>query len=710
MQQKGFGLLSLMIAMFLFTAIAISDDSSTNQGSQETGETINLGEISIQAQKLKDNIELSPEKININLDNYQKAGTPHSIIDILKDRAIIDFRGRSGLTNENDDIQMRGFDTRQFTTALDGLAIQKTGGYWGGHFVDYSFIPLEQIERIEIFPGPHSALYEGKSFGGALNIVTKSPKFYEKPDVKFTLLTSYGSLNTNDNNISMAGGGGAMNYLVSFRKYHTDGYLKNSQSDLTNFSTKLSWWLPSDGYFSVLGIYSDKSNKYPCVNDPDTDFYDSSYPTVLNETVSSRWRDPSMDSGRNKYAHSLRFDLKQPSELGTWSMGAYYAYEDQRYIKKEWGANMKPNDTWWVSYGAKIQNDVLVLNDHTISFGCDFANLNRRYATEIVRTFAVFIQDQWQITPSLKFIPGFRYEDITIWWSNYSTRGGAHYINPDDPRENLPRQYDNLIPKAFVSYSMDDLNPMLKDTDISLGLSRIWTPRANCEVCTWGSGIEQESTKGYAVDLIFQRKLSDRIDLMLDLSHYNFDNYVIFADGSTDYYRKSPWYRRMIGLQGVKKNGIEMEINGDVTNDLSMNLSFAYVDWKYTNSKAGSIEDMSANRLSDRAKYRLNAGLTYNINDQLQFHMDYYHQDKQVKEILDVIDEEAGLFDIREVHIDSYGVVDTSVTYILFDRWHRIEKPTLKLYCNNLLDADYVNLSGYPATEQTFGISLTSNF
>jgi len=81
MQQKGFGLLSLMIAMFLFIAIAISDDSSTNQGSQETGETINLGEISIQDQKLKDNIELSPEKMNINMDNYQKAVIPHSIID-----------------------------------------------------------------------------------------------------------------------------------------------------------------------------------------------------------------------------------------------------------------------------------------------------------------------------------------------------------------------------------------------------------------------------------------------------------------------------------------------------------------------------------------------------------------------------------------------------------------------------------------------------
>jgi iron complex outermembrane receptor protein len=468
--------------------------------------------------------------------------------------------------------------------------------------------------------------------------------------------------------------------------------------------------LPSDGYFSVLGIYSDKSNQYPCVNDPDTDFYDSSYPTVLNETVSSRWRDPAMESGRNKYAHSLRFDLKQPSELGTWSMGAYYAYEDQRYLKKEWEANVKPNDTWWVSYGAKIQNDVVVLNDHTISFGCDFANLNRRYATEIVRTFAVFIQDRWQITDSLRFTPGFRYEDIMIWWSNYSTRGGGHYINTNDQREDIPRQYDNFIPKAFVSYSMDNLNPLLKDTDISLGLSRVWTPRANCEVCTWGSGIEQEPTKGYAVDLIFQRHLCDKIDLMLDLSYYNFDNYVIFADGSTDYYKQSPWYRRMVALEGVKKNGIEMEINGDVTDELSMNLSFAYVDWKYTNSKPGSIEDMSANTLSDRAKYRINAGLTYNLNDQLQFHMDYYHQDKQVKEILDVIDEDAGIFDIRNVQIDSYGVVDASITYLFIDKWYRIEKPTLKIYCNNLLDADYVNLSGYPATEQTFGISLTSNF
>jgi len=697
----------LFMFMYFLTYANANEENTNNE---KTDETYQLGEVSVQAQKLRDNIKLTPGIIKIKLDDYKKAGTPHTIIDILNDRAIIDFRGQSDLTSECDDIQMRGFDTRQFTTSLDGLAIQKTGGYWGGHFVDYSIIPLDQIEAVEILPGPHSALYEGKSFGGVINIITKAPTFRKTPEAKYRLTSSYGSLSTYDNSLSMSGGSGVMDFNIALKDYDTDGYLKNSGSSLNSFSTKLAWLLPTDGYISILGTYSDKSNKYPCTNDPSTSFYDSSYPIVLNEDVSSRWRDPAMESGRNKYSHSFRMDLKQPSELGQWAIGAYYAYEDQRYIRKQWGANMQPNDTWWVSYGAKMQNDLQLTENHLLSFGCDFANLNRRYATEIVRTFAVFIQDKWQITPQILFTPGFRYEDITIWWSNYSTRGGAHYINPDYQMEDIPRQYDNLIPKAFITYDLNEIDPLLENTSVSLGLSRIWTPRANCEVCTWGSGIEQEPTKGYGIDLILQRRIFRNLDIMFDLSYYDFDYYVIFANGATDYYRNSPWSRRMVTLEGVKKSGIEFEVNGDITDNLSVNFSFAFLDWKYTGSKAGSIQDMSANVLSDRAKYRINAGMTYNINENFQFHLDYKHQDKQVKEITDIIDEEAGIFDIRQVQIDSYGVMDISFTYTLLNKWKRIEKPSFKIYCNNLLDAEYVNTSGYPATERTYGISFSTNF
>ncbi|MEZ4566450.1 MAG: hypothetical protein R2860_05605 [Desulfobacterales bacterium] len=60
-------------------------------------------------------------------------------------------------------------------------------------------------------------------------------------------------------------------------------------------------------------------------------------------------------------------------------------------------------------------------------------------------------------------------------------------------------------------------------------------------------------------------------------------------------------------------------------------------------------------------------------------------------------------FDIRHVKIDSYGVMDVSLAYRFLEKWHRLENPTLKVFANNATDKDYVNVSGYEATERTLG-------
>ena len=44
--------------------------------------------------------------------------------------------------------------------------------------VDWSQIPLDQVERIEIVRGPGSVLYGDNAVGGVINIITKRP---EKP-------------------------------------------------------------------------------------------------------------------------------------------------------------------------------------------------------------------------------------------------------------------------------------------------------------------------------------------------------------------------------------------------------------------------------------------------------------------------------------------------------------------------------------------------
>lgn len=696
------GFLSLWVSI----DAGLAQDAESEEDREKTSEPYRLEELTVRARHLEENIVISPGEMSINLEDYKKAGVPHTVIDILKDRAIIDFRGSSDLSYGSDDVYMRGFDTRQFTTAVDGLAIQKTGGYWGGHFVDYSIIPMEQIESIEILPGPHSALYEGKSFAGVINIKTKAPKKRETPEVGFKAYTSYGSLNTYDSSLTLQGGGGAMDYVLGIKEYHTDGYLKNSEYDLSTVSGRVAWMLPNDGYISVLGAYSDKTNEIPCENDPNGKYYDDSYPVVERDNVSGRWRDPAANAARKKKPYSLRFNWNQPTDLGEWSMGAYYAYEDQSYQSD---ISEEPlGVTSWSSWGAKIQNEFYLTDAHLITVGFDTANLSSRYTREIVRTYAGYIQDRWRILPRLVFQPGLRYEKISIWWNNTAVSGGG-YANPDDPREYIPKGYDELMPKAFVTYELDDVAGFLRDTSVSVGISRVWTPRATCEVCTWGSGVEMDPTEGYGVDVIFERRVWRNIVVMVDFSRYIFDNYVMWADSSSDYFQNSPWGRRMVGLEDVTKDGVELEINGDIIDDLSVNISFAYVNWEY-NGPEGGIAAMSANGLSNRAKYRINAGVTYNLTDRLQFHLDYKHQDKQVQDVVDIVDEDAGIFEVREVKIDSYGVMDFSAAYTFIDKWKRIEKPTLKLFCNNVLDADYVNVSGYPATERTFGAMLSLGF
>ncbi len=473
-----------LFILLLFFAFCLSfswPDSGWAQ-EEEADETsvISLGDVTIQAEGLRENLEMEPGEIIINLEDYKKAGVPHTVLDILRDRAIIDFRSASDLSPGSDDIQMRGFDTRQFTTAIDGLAVQKLGGYWSGHFVDYSIIPLEQIESIEILPGPHSALYEGKSFGGVINIKTKAPVRRETPEVRFNTTASYASLDTYDTSLTMSGGGGNLDYTIGVKEYHTDGYLRNSDYDLSTISGRLAWLLPNEGYMSLLGAYSDKSRSIPCANDPDGRFdYDSSYPVLEADEVSGRWRDPAKHASREKNPHSIRFNWKQPTEIGDWTIGAYRTYEDQKYQTDTDAEALA--ETEWASWGARVQNDVHITDAHLMTFGFETANLGRGTSEDIVQTYGWYLQDQWQVTPHLSFRPGLRYEKVSILWNNENFRTGG-YANPDIPQADIEKNYDEIMPKAFATYQLDGLADFLRDTSVSLGLSKIWSPRATCEV------------------------------------------------------------------------------------------------------------------------------------------------------------------------------------------------------------------------------------
>jgi len=90
-----------------------------------------------------------------------------------------------------------------------------------------SYIPLDQVERIEIQRGASSVLYGNGAVGGVINIITKSTEAGpEKPSAN--LYTSYGSFNTFDTRATATYGSKNFSIIFSGTNRSSNGYRDNS--------------------------------------------------------------------------------------------------------------------------------------------------------------------------------------------------------------------------------------------------------------------------------------------------------------------------------------------------------------------------------------------------------------------------------------------------------------------------------------------------
>ena len=69
-------------------------------------------------------------------------------------------------------ITMRGFESNDILVMVDG---QPVNSGWNG-LVDWSMIPVQNIEKIEVVRGASSSLYGGRAVGGVIQITTKQNK------------------------------------------------------------------------------------------------------------------------------------------------------------------------------------------------------------------------------------------------------------------------------------------------------------------------------------------------------------------------------------------------------------------------------------------------------------------------------------------------------------------------------------------------------
>ncbi|QPK62831.1 TonB-dependent receptor [Methylomonas sp. LL1] len=167
--------------------------------------------------------------------------------DLLKTAPGIDVTENGGYGKQTS-IFMRGTNSDHVLVLIDGI---KAGSATSGTSA-FQFIPIEQIERVEIIRGPQSSLYGSEAIGGVIQIFTRKGAQKDQPSI--TLDAGAGSYDT----------------------FNTAGTVSGKWQN--------SWYSLGASHINSQGF--DARRPAPGVNDPDRDGY---YNTGLNARVGHRF-------------------------------------------------------------------------------------------------------------------------------------------------------------------------------------------------------------------------------------------------------------------------------------------------------------------------------------------------------------------------------------------------------------------------------------
>jgi len=198
---------------------------------------------------------------------------------------------------------MRGTESDHTLILVDGVQMTTNSGAAGR----LEFIPLDQVERIEIVRGPRSSVYGSEAIGGVVNIITK-PNIQE--DLSGSVKLMAGSENSSNANIGLQGRVGNTSLSLNASRRETDG-IDNSQrgsaddDGYENDSFSLSFSHQFSEQFSLSSTYSsfDAQSDYDDgVVDTDSQQFSSTVTAALTEQWNSsliheRFEEDNMDAG-----------------------------------------------------------------------------------------------------------------------------------------------------------------------------------------------------------------------------------------------------------------------------------------------------------------------------------------------------------------------------------------------------------------------------
>jgi iron complex outermembrane receptor protein len=470
---------------------------------------------------------------------------------------------------------------------IDGMPIENP---YQGATSRLARLNTADIERVEIFKGPASALYGNNAFGGVVNVVTRSAP----SESEHQLHIETGEFNRSRLGFNSGGMIGDVGYFFDANHRKLDGLRQETKDEKDQISTKLSYDI------------SDSTSLFARIE-------------YLDEYVVNRGDLTALQIEQDKQqAGSLSSSEKVKQSLIV--IGATHQLEDSTLtlsfanrLKKAKGLSRYSGPKEGRARGimAKITYHQPLTNGHFV-VGSENYNGNESVKafgrkditmvgepnlhTNEFDDLALFYQHHWQLSNKLSVDGGARFEHIALAATTYK----------NGPRTQKA-EFEDISPKLGLTYQVSASNRLW------VGLSQgFYAPRISDMYSTEPEASNPNLKPEQAGNIEFGlRGTWGEVSYDTSIYHNKISNYLVEQEFVRD---DDTEYQRTTNAGQVTISGIESVVEYSPFEDWRFSMTHTYTDNSYDSfvqSTIGASDDLSGKVLRRSPKHHYNARIAW---------------------------------------------------------------------------------------------------
>lgn len=605
---------------------------------------------------------------------------------------------------DDESIRIRGLGSRRLSVLIDGRLVN-TPGTAGGYFVDWTTIPLANVDRIVVIKG-YADPKIGNSFG-AINLIQKKPK--EKVELQAEAMKA--RYDTDKLSFFHSFKPSKFEYSIGGNYTRSDGYLRNGNFEVENFTLYLGQEIHPIGKIKANVLYSWVKKGF-IVNNRKSRNYDSpDYKVPLNP------RYPASDGeimygGMGAYPEDgsfwkrerVNFDLGYEGKIkeGSIDLRFWKNYAEREAFNTRRALNRVFHKEWIddKSYGADGSYRVN-LSNHEVTFGFDYTRFidggdrnlpgdfrspfrNPNYVNSHV--FGLYLMDEITVRKDLILTPGLRY---TAYTGKAGPSGRAEGIKDIS--------HSGLSPSVKLTYLVADKShaylSIARAIRVPTPPEHYWHYSPDAGVYTGDMPFKKE--EGFLIQAGYKTEFPTKTSLELSPYYYHFKNFIRFDLINFISYN----------IDRVRIYGLELEVSQKLGRGFSF---FGNYSFQKSKVKGDPIvdrfvapEDRSFDELPSIPEHVVNFGLQYKGQ-----------KEERIRLYGKLVSSQKVIYNDNRLFNQSLRVRKQK-DYVTFDlefRYPLRRGIEITGFFQNLFDEKYQERFGYEAMRRTWGVGLRGFF